>query len=70
MEKIKMYVRWKDNEIKCACSISSPLIEKCPYFKYEKCSKEIMMYDHYENIDKCMKHSSFKRVKGSLRQVR
>ena len=62
---LPMYMKWEGNKLKCACSFFSPL---CNGYKCGNCEEEIVIYDPFQGINECMKHSSFKRVNGALRQ--
>jgi len=59
-----MITKWQGGNLKCACSPSSP----CPNYRKGDCEIEELLYDPNQNINSCIKHSSYKRVKGALRQ--
>lgn len=63
--KLPMYMLWEGNRLKCACSFFSPL---CSKYQKGKCQEEVVIYDPCQGVDECMKHSSYKRVNGALRQ--
>lgn len=57
--KLPMYMLWEGNRLKCECSFFSPL---CSKYQKGKCQEEVVIYDPYQGIDECMKHSSYKRI--------
>lgn len=63
--KFKFNTRWKDNELKCACLYGNP---GCDRFK--TCEVLEFSLDPYADVEEVMKERSYRRNKGSLKQVR
>lgn len=62
--KIKLLTQWKGKQLLCCC----PIENKCS--KDHGCEELVFTLDPYEDIEKCMKHSSYKKCKGgAFRQV-
>ena len=60
--KVQLYSYFKDNEIECCC----PPKNKCS--KDKGCELLDFTLDPYADIKECMKHSSYKRNKGAIKQ--
>lgn len=62
--KIKLYTLWKDGEVVCTC----PTPNKCN--KERGCELLDFTLDSYADMNECMKHDSYVRVKSRLQQRR
>jgi hypothetical protein len=61
--RYKFNTRWKGKNLICACLFGNPACDR-----YKKCEVLELKLNTYGDIDKCMNHRSYKRIKGALRQ--
>lgn len=64
LKKLNMFTRLKESKLLCACSPGSP----CPKYKRYQCQIEELLYDPMQDFRSCIKHSSYKRVNGAIKQ--
>ena len=65
-KKYVFYSKWDKLNLKCACLFHDPLCDK-----YKTCEEVELLYSPYEDIEEAMtKQRVYKRVKGSMRQIR
>lgn len=62
MKTISLYTHWRLGKLECCC----PPENRC--LKDKGCELIKFSYNEYEDVRECMKHDSYKRVKGALRQ--
>lgn len=63
--KFKFNTRWDGDNLICACLFGNPCCDR-----FKKCEVQYLTHDPYEDIEQVMKERSYKKVKGSYRQVR
>jgi len=63
--KIKLLTYWKDNELECCC----PVKNKCSR-KNLSCEELDFVIDNSFNVNECMCHTSYNRVKSRMQQRR
>ncbi|MDT8717617.1 hypothetical protein IAI10_13170 [Clostridium sp. 19966] len=56
--------RWENHEIACICTLKNKCIHA------GNCEELDFRLNAFEGIKGCMQHSSYKRQKGALRQVK
>lgn len=64
LKKLNMLTKWEDEKLKCACSPSTP----CSKYRKGICQIEQLLYDPTQSINSCIKHRSYKRINGALKQ--
>ncbi|MBU3098371.1 MULTISPECIES: hypothetical protein [Clostridium] len=62
--KVKLLTYWKDENLECCC----PLKNKCN--KNHGCEELDFITDDSFNVNECMKHTSYNRVKSRMQQRR
>lgn len=63
-KKYKFNTRWNENILKCACLFGNPACDR-----YKKCEVLELILEPYTDIEKCMKHRSYKRIRGKIQQL-
>lgn len=62
LRSITLLTFWKDNELECCC----PIHNKCS--KDRGCEELEFTINPYTGIKECMKHDSYKRSNGAIKQ--
>jgi hypothetical protein len=63
--KYKFNTRWKDKELKCSCLYGNPTCDR-----FRSCEVLEFTLNPYDGVEQVMKERSYKRDKGSIKQVR